>query len=123
MEHIRSVKVFLTNHSGTRLKIKDYRLPSGIWSKGCVPPDVIENNETAEFTSENDIDGYGTEGIVKYDFENLTSPSLMLNWCNPYLGGNTYTCYLPNGFSLTQTAGSENSTVLNVTITRRPDTY
>lgn len=103
MAAARSFHVILRNITNLRLTRTNLTLDGGIWSNegGFVPPDVIEPMARAEWKSESDGLGTGTEGTVVYS---STSGNLQVHWNNPFFGGNDFDVNpVPSGYDFTFT--------------------
>eukprot|EP01084_Bolivina_argentea_P045675 84077_1 len=104
----RSVGVLFKNMSTFRLQRTNEKLVHGFWTDNMIPPEYIEATAAVYFGSQSDGFMTGTEGTVTYLMINGPG-SVILNWDNPYSGGNSYSQSAPKGFDCIHSGGGGNN--------------
>ncbi|KAI4179956.1 MAG: hypothetical protein L6R41_007540, partial [Letrouitia leprolyta] len=89
----RSVTTIFQNWSHATLIRTDCHLDGGEWSENKYPPEAIPsaypNQVNLEWASESHGFMTGTEGYVKYTFQD-TKTTIKMCWDDPFVGSNKY---------------------------------
>lgn len=100
----RSTQVTLGNYTGHGLTKTWEKLDHGCWTKDMLPPDYIPNGRVPSWASESCGFATGTEGRAVYAIAG--GGEISLHWNNPYVGSNSYSCFVPDGYTCSRTGGS-----------------
>ncbi|MEE1826312.1 Crystal protein ET79 [Streptomyces sp. BE20] len=111
----RSTKVSLVNYTGTGLTKTWEHLDHGCWSADGLPPSYISNTKASSWKSESCGFATGTEGSISYALAG-GGGQVDLHWNNPYLGSNSYSCSVPDGYTCVRSGGSGNDASVAFTI-------
>jgi hypothetical protein len=74
-------------NSGPDLNRQEEHLAHGIWTEGRIPPEHIPNRSRAHWQSESQGFATGTEGWVRYGFQ---EGDVKIWWNNPFVGSNNF---------------------------------
>jgi hypothetical protein len=116
---VRSVIVVFLNGTGSPLKLVDKELAHGIWTPNWLPPDTIPVGATAQWRSESNGVATGTEGEAAYEIQGQAG-KFTFRWNNPFIGANTYSLTVPDGFKGEKTSGGEGNRTIAQFYAGRP---
>lgn len=108
----RSVTITVINRTSQPLGCGDAVLDGGEWAS--YPADSIAPGTQATWRTQSNGFMTGTEG--RATFGSGSGPAgFTVNWNNPYIGSNSYSCSAPTGFSCDRSGGSGNDSAITVT--------
>ncbi|MGP3686825.1 Crystal protein ET79 [Streptomyces sp. IBSNAI002] len=111
----RSTKVKVVNETTTTMYRNYTELSHGVWDDET-PPESIDGGKSASWGSHSSGMMTGTEGGAWYSLGN--DGEAAIHWNNPYVGGNSYGCSVPNGYTCSRTGGGGNNATVTFTIGR-----
>ncbi|MBW5481926.1 Crystal protein ET79 [Streptomyces bambusae] len=109
----RSTQVTVAN--GTKMTMyRSYtELAHGVWDD-ATPPEQIAGGATVSWGSHSSGFMTGTEGYAVYDLG--TAGAATIRWNNPFAGGNSYSCSVPDGYTCSRSGGGGNNATVTFTI-------
>jgi hypothetical protein len=110
----RSVVVQFLNNTNQTLSLSNSGLEGGIWSNNgtAVPPQQIGPQSSANWESESNGTGTGTQGFASYTIGGNASQVVTMTWDDPFAGSNAYGGTCPGGYQIPYSGGSgDNATV------------
>ncbi|MEU7259660.1 Crystal protein ET79 [Streptomyces rimosus] len=111
----RSTRVNVVNNTSTTMYRNYSSLSHGVWDD-ATPPETIEGNRSAYWGSHSSGMMTGTEGDARYSLGD--GGEVSFHWNNPYVGGNSYSCDVPAGYSCSRSGGGGDNATVTFTISK-----